>query len=135
MSQAWKNAERQAAKALGGKRNQRGADFSQSLPDVEHPLFSVECKYRKTLPRLLRLGLEQARRYDGKKPPLLIVKERHQKGALVVLRLSDFVDLLDLVPGGNRQAVDRLDARETATIRNPDATTPENTVLPLPRSA
>jgi hypothetical protein len=79
--------------------------------------------------------LEQARRYDGKKPPLLIVKERHQKGALVVRRLSDFVDLLDLVPGGNRQAVDRLDALETATIRNPDATTPENTVLPLPSSA
>src|SRR5262249_47561948 len=40
-----------------------------------------------------------------------------------------------LVSGGNRQAVDRLDSLETATIRNPDATSPENTVLPLPKSA
>ena len=64
------------------------------MPDVEHPLLSVECKSRKTLPRLLRLGLEQAARYDGMKPPLLIVKERYQKGALVVMKLADFVDLV-----------------------------------------
>ena len=90
----WKRAERQAARALGGKRNQRGGDFSQSTPDVEHPLFVVEVKYRKVLPRLLRLGLEQAARYDASKPPLLVVKERQQRGALVVLRLADFADLL-----------------------------------------
>jgi hypothetical protein len=94
MSAAWKAAERQAAKALNGKRNQRGADFSKSLPDVEHPLFSVECKYRKVLPRLLNLGLAQAARYDGTKPPLLVVKQKYQRGALVVLRLADFTDLL-----------------------------------------
>jgi integrase len=38
-----------------------------------------------------------------------------------------------LVPGGNRQAVDKLDDPQThvleATIRNPRATTPENLVL------
>lgn len=93
MGAAWKNAERHVARSLGGKRNQRGADFSKSMPDVEHALFSVECKYRKTLPRLLRLGLEQAARYDQSKPPLLVVKERYQKGALVVLKLADFVNL------------------------------------------
>lgn len=96
MSAAWKAAERQAARALGGKRNQRGADFSKSMPDVEHPLFSVECKYRKSLPRLLRLGLEQAASYDRKKPPLLVVKEKFQRGALVVMKLSDFTDLLGM---------------------------------------
>lgn len=94
MSAAWKNVERQAAKALGGKRNQRGADFSQSMPDVEHPLFSVEVKYRKALPRLLRLGLAQAVEYDPTKPPVLVIKERYQKGALVVMKLTDFVDLV-----------------------------------------
>src|SRR5713101_2356443 len=92
MSAAWKNAERQAAKALGGKRNQRGADFSQSQPD--HPLFSVEVKYRKALPRLLRLGLAQAGQYDPTKPPVLVIKEKYQKGALVVMKLSNFVDLV-----------------------------------------
>jgi len=93
-STAWKQAERQAAKALGGTRNSRGGDFGQAMPDVTHPLFSIEVKYRKTLPRLLRLGLDQATRYDGSKAPLLVVKERYQRGALVVLRLADFVDLI-----------------------------------------
>ncbi|MBM4255922.1 MAG: hypothetical protein FJ147_08500 [Deltaproteobacteria bacterium] len=100
MSTAWKQAERQTAKALGGVRTKRGSDFSQSMPDVEHPLFSVECKYRKALPRLLRLGLAQARAYDSSKPPLLVVKERYQQGALVVLHLSDFVDLFGSLTGG-----------------------------------
>lgn len=34
-----------------------------------------------------------------------------------------------LVPGGNRQAVDRLDGLENTTIRNPGATSPLNTVF------
>lgn len=33
-----------------------------------------------------------------------------------------------LVPGGNKAAVDRLDQLETATLRNPDATSSENLV-------
>lgn len=102
MSATWKNTERLAAAALGGRRNQRGADFSKSLPDIEHPLFAVEVKYRKLLPRLLRIGLEQAARYDPKKPPLLVVKERYQHGALVVMRLTDFTDLVGPLLDGDR---------------------------------
>lgn len=98
-SSAWKRAEKRAAQVLGGRRNQRGGDFSQSLPDVEHEKFSVEVKYRKVLPRLLRLGLEQAARYGGEKPPLLVIKERYQRGALVVMRLDDFADLLGPIRG------------------------------------
>lgn len=40
-----------------------------------------------------------------------------------------------LVPGGNKAAVDRLDGLENATVRNLSATTPENAVLPLSKSA
>jgi len=79
---------------LGGKRNSRGGDFGKSAPDVDHALFSCEVKYRKVLPRLLRLGLEQAAHYDQGKPPLLLLKERYQRGALVVMRLADFTDLV-----------------------------------------
>ena len=42
----WKRHERETARALGGQRNSRGGDFGQSMADVEHPLLSVECKYR-----------------------------------------------------------------------------------------
>ncbi|HKA54671.1 MAG TPA: hypothetical protein VKJ47_13515, partial [Candidatus Binatia bacterium] len=90
----WKRTEKYVAEMLHGQRNQRGANFGKSMPDVEHPLFSVEVKYRKLLPRLLRLGLAQAQAYDKTKPPLLIVKERSMHGALVVLKLADFADLL-----------------------------------------
>jgi hypothetical protein len=94
MGTNWKQAERQTAKVLGGKRNSRGADFSKSAAEVEHALFSVECKYRKQLPKLLRQGLEQAQQYDRSKPPLLVVKEKGMHGALVVMKLGDFVDIV-----------------------------------------
>lgn len=40
-----------------------------------------------------------------------------------------------LVPGGNRQAVDKLDGLENATLRNPDATNALNTVSKRKQSA
>jgi integrase len=40
-----------------------------------------------------------------------------------------------LVPGGNRQAVDKLDGLENATIHNPGATSDLNTVPMGDRSA
>jgi hypothetical protein len=98
MSTAWKTHERTTAKALGGTRQSRGANFGQSLPDIEHSIFSVECKYRKQLPRLLRLGLDQASHYDENKVPVLVVKERNQKGSLVVMRTRDFTSLFGSLP-------------------------------------
>lgn len=92
MSNAWKNAERAVAKKLGGTRVSRGANFSASLPDIQHEKFSIEVKYRKILPALWRDGLAQAATYSNK-PPLLVIKERHKHGALVVLKLDDFCDL------------------------------------------
>jgi hypothetical protein len=51
----------------------------------------------------LRLGLEQAARYDHTKPPLLVVKERYRHESLVVMRLADFVDLLGPLTESMRQ--------------------------------
>ena len=96
MAQAWKRLEKVTATQLGGVRQKRGADFSQSAPDVLHERFAVECKYRKNLPKLLTDGLAQAAHYAPDKIPLLVVKERYQRGALVVLRLSDFQEVLKL---------------------------------------
>lgn len=97
-NQAWKNAEREASKALGGTRNiERGADFKKSAPDIHHPLFSIEVKLRALLPRILRLGLAQAKSYSAVKPPLLVLRERKSTDALVVMHLKDFVDLLGAI--------------------------------------
>jgi hypothetical protein len=93
MSASWKDAERRAAKKLGGTRNRRGDDFAQTVGDVDHPLFSVEVKKRKKLPQLWREGLAQAQRYNKSKPPLLVIHEHQKKTDLVCMKLKDFVDL------------------------------------------
>jgi hypothetical protein len=98
MSVAWKRHERETARQLNGQRNSRGADFSQSIADVEHSLFSIECKYRKQLPQWLREGIEQASQYDQNKLPVLVLKEKGTRGSLVVLRMKDFSALFGSLP-------------------------------------
>lgn len=90
----WKNHERKTAAALGGKRISRGMDFSLSAPDVEHPLLSIECKYRQKISGFLKDGLKQAEQYYPEKIPVLVLKEKYMRGELVVIRLSDFKKIL-----------------------------------------
>lgn len=93
MSGNWKNLERKTAKILDGERNTRGGDFSQSLPDVEHPQLSIECKYRKKISSFLKDGLKQAESYYPSKIPVLILKEKNMRGELAILWLKDFQEL------------------------------------------
>lgn len=100
MSVNWKALERKAAKTLNGKRNiDRGMDYHLSRPDVEHPLLSIECKYRRKISCFLKDGIAQARKYDPSKIPCLILKERNMRGELVVIRLADFQDLFGDIKG------------------------------------
>jgi hypothetical protein len=46
---AWKNAEKQAAKLLGGIRRVRVL-YSESVADVIHPTLAIEVKYGKQVP-------------------------------------------------------------------------------------
>src|SRR5262245_42700473 len=103
VSAAWKEAERRAARKLGGVRNKRGDDFSKAAADVSHPLFTVEVKKRKKCPQLWREGLAQAQRYDKKKPPLLVIHEHNSKTDLVCLKLKDFVDLFGPLQNHNTE--------------------------------
>ena len=49
MSKAWKDAERQVAKALGGTRRIR-VTYSESCEDVIHPTLGIEVKYGRQVP-------------------------------------------------------------------------------------
>ena len=56
----WKAVEREVARRLGGRRvpitgRQRG-----DVPDVEHPVWSVEVKHRRVLPGWLHTAMSQA---------------------------------------------------------------------------
>ena len=88
--------------ALNGKRNiDRAMDYHLSRPDVEHPLLSIECKYRAKISGFLKDGIRQAMKYDPDKIPVLVLKERNMRGELVVIRLSDFQDLFGNVKQTN----------------------------------
>jgi len=102
MSKAWKLHEKRTAEALGGKRISRGANFGESMPDVMHESLSIECKYRAKLSRFLMDGLRQAEKYsDGKKIPVLCLKQRGMRGALVVMKIEDFKKILETKGGQN----------------------------------
>ena len=49
----WKDAERQVAKILGGKRRIR-INYSESCEDVHHARYAVEVKYGKQNPKWIR---------------------------------------------------------------------------------
>lgn len=90
----WKKAEREVAARIGGVRTANHA-LGLKTPDCESDWLSVEVKHRKTLPAWLVGALDQARRNAA--PGKLAIAVLHQAGqryddALVVLRLSDFVD-------------------------------------------
>ena len=97
MSKAWKDHERAVARALGGSRHVR-RHRGEPGPDVDLPEgsnLSIECKYRAGLPRLLVLGLAQAKANAREgQVPLLVVKQRRQNGAIACMALEDLPRLL-----------------------------------------
>jgi hypothetical protein len=91
---AWKRTERRIAAILGGRRvpitgRQRG-----DVPDVSHPLWSVEVKHRQTLPGWLCAAVEQsqAAAMPGQIPIAVIHEHgRPYAAALVVMTLDQFM--------------------------------------------
>lgn len=53
---AWKAAERECAKLLGGRRRVR-ASYSDSIEDVYHPTLSIECKYGNQVPDYCKVSV------------------------------------------------------------------------------
>lgn len=50
MSKAWKQAEKEVAEKLGGTRRIR-INYSESVEDITHPVFTIEVKYGAQVPR------------------------------------------------------------------------------------
>jgi hypothetical protein len=102
-SQAWKNLERQIAKALNGKRVLRGADFSVSDTDVEIPDFphlKIDAKYRvKHAHHSLLEEIQQKYCSEPHTVPVLITKHHNQNGACVTIPLDYFAQLLETARG------------------------------------
>lgn len=89
----WKAHERAVAKKFGGKRISRGSDFSVRSGDIDHPTLSIECKYRKNIPKLIVEALKQAKGYSPDKIPVAAIKQRQMEGFVVCLWIDDFLKL------------------------------------------
>jgi hypothetical protein len=93
-SNTWKNLEKKVAGALGGERQFNTGTHNKE--DVVHDLFVVECKLRAKLG--FKSWYEQAKKHVKKgsgKIALLVCKQKGQKGEFVILKLEDFVALMD----------------------------------------
>lgn len=98
---AWKKRERSISRIFGGKRN--GATGHRDN-DIDHPLFAIEVKYRKELPRWALDCLNQAKgaRNASDKIPMAILIGRYMRvtDGLVVMRCQDFQDLCGRIDSG-----------------------------------
>lgn len=100
-STAWKNLERQVAKALGGRRISRGDDFARVDVDVvldDLPELRIDAKYR-TKHAHHTFMKELVRKYcsDEGHEPVLATKHHNQESAFVTVRLEFFAFLIDVL--------------------------------------
>ena len=99
----WKQAERRIAAILGGRRIPVSGRGRGDNPDIEHPTLSVEVKARASFPAWLEDALRQAElsATDKKTPAVVLHRDRRRYAdALVVLRLSEFAELVGPAGGG-----------------------------------
>ena len=94
MDKLWKANERAIARMLGGKRV---IEKGLNMEDITHPVFSIEAKSRKFIPKwLLEAMAQSAANAPSGKVPIVVV---HQVGEphvedLVMIRLGDFAALV-----------------------------------------
>ena len=101
----WKRFEREIAEALNkiGDNAQRVPITGRtrgSAPDVSSDMFSIECNYRKEIPKLIKDAMDQAvksntRGQDNKtKVPVVFLREKRMplKDTLVMMRLEDLLE-------------------------------------------
>jgi hypothetical protein len=90
----WKNFERKVAEITGGKRIPING---RKQLDVKHPIFGIECKYRKSLPDwLFKHAWSQA--VDGSsidQIPLVCVGEFNSKKTFAIMELRTLIKIME----------------------------------------
>lgn len=98
-SDAWKDLEKFVAKKFGGTRLLRGNDFCVSQLDVEHEWMALDAKWRSSLATVTwfkKLVKDNEKIYGkGKKIPVLVIKQKGMRGALVVIDIDDYIKVVN----------------------------------------
>lgn len=92
MEKNWKRFERRVAHKFSGTRI---PITGRGNLDIAHPLFGIECKYRKNLPDwLFGNAIRQAVEGSGKERlPIVVVGQHNKSEMYVVMRVGDFLDM------------------------------------------
>ena len=92
---SWKRFERKVAEQLGGYRIPVSGVSSGFKGDVSHPLFFVECKWGKQIPKTILKWFSKAdgQSKDSGKVVLVVMKPRGVHEEFVLLRFKDFLDI------------------------------------------
>jgi hypothetical protein len=110
----WKTCERRIAELLGGTRIPVSGRARGEAPDIEHPVFSVEVKARARLPVWIEEAMRQTESSarNGKTPVMVPHEDgRRYAAALVMCRLSEFVDLLEAEWGKHKAVTQQASAQ------------------------
>ena len=64
---------------------------------MEHPVYSIEVKHRKSLPEWLHSAMDQAIIEAEHRVPMVVLHEKQMKyeNSYVILRLKDFKEITD----------------------------------------
>lgn len=97
MDKAWKKFERKIAEELTqlGDNAERIPVTGRTrgyAPDIKSDVFSIECKYRKSVPKWIKDAMAQAvASSDGVKTPIVFLKEKSAviDDTFIILRLGD----------------------------------------------
>lgn len=97
MDKTWKKFERKIAEELtllgdDAERIPVTGRVRGHAADIKSNVFSIECKYRKEIPKWIKNAMDQAvKSSDGVKTPIVFLKERSAiiDDTLVILRLGD----------------------------------------------
>ena len=88
----WKNFERRVASIFGGKRIPVNG---RAELDIEHNVYGIECKYRKSLPAwLFEKAGSQANEGDG--IPTVVVGKHSSAQMFAITDLEYFVHIAEL---------------------------------------
>lgn len=87
----WKRFERRVAEKFGGERI---PITGRKELDIRHPIYGIECKYRKSLPAwLFKDAVGQAVTGSEKsgKIPVVVLGEYNKSDMYVITKIEDFV--------------------------------------------
>jgi len=93
-SKTWKDVERKVAAVFGAKRNPlSGSNSGGTASDSRHPRLYIETKYRKRHAVMRLFEDTRTKAIHEGKTPIVALKERGQRGFLVVCEIDDIQEI------------------------------------------